>query len=70
MLASRSPVAVELGFRSPYGYATAEAIVEFDYHVRLVQTLIRGGVSDAISLPFDEDELLQAVLAAARGVCP
>jgi hypothetical protein len=31
---------VELGFRSPYGYATAEAIVEFDYHVRMVKTLV------------------------------
>jgi hypothetical protein len=31
---------VELGFRSPYGYATAEAIVEFDYHVRMVKTLM------------------------------
>jgi integrating conjugative element protein (TIGR03761 family) len=40
VLASSRPVTVELGFRSPYGYATAEAIVEFDYHVRLVQTLM------------------------------
>lgn len=40
VLASRSPVIVELGFRSPYGYATAEAIVEFDYHVRMVKTLV------------------------------
>lgn len=40
VLASRSPVTVELGFRSPYGYATAEAIVEFDYHVRMVKTLM------------------------------
>jgi pilus assembly protein CpaE len=36
--------------------------------LRLVRTLIRGGVSDAISLPFDEDELLQAVLASAEQV--
>jgi pilus assembly protein CpaE len=36
--------------------------------LRLVRTLIRGGVSDAISLPFEEDELLQAVLAAAEQV--
>ena len=36
--------------------------------LRLVRTLIRGGVSDAISLPFDEDELLQAVLAASENV--
>ncbi len=40
VLASRSPVTVELGFRSPYGYATAEAIVDFDYHVRMVKTLV------------------------------
>jgi integrating conjugative element protein (TIGR03761 family) len=40
VLSSNWPVTVELGFRSPYGYATAEAIVEFDYHVRLVQTLM------------------------------
>ncbi len=40
VLRSRSPATVELGFRSPYGYATAEAIVEFDYHVRMVKTLV------------------------------
>ncbi len=41
VLGSSNPVTVELGFRSPYGYATAEAIVEFDYHVRMVQTLMQ-----------------------------
>jgi integrating conjugative element protein (TIGR03761 family) len=40
VMASRVPMAVELGFRSPYGYATAEVIVEFDYYVRIVKTLI------------------------------
>lgn len=40
VMGSRSPKTVELGFRSPYGYATAEAIVEFDYYVRMIQTLI------------------------------
>ncbi len=40
VMASRSPKTVELGFRSPYGYATAEAIVEFDYYVRMIKTLI------------------------------
>lgn len=40
VMASRSPKTVELGFRSPYGYATAEAIVDFDYYVRMVKTLI------------------------------
>jgi pilus assembly protein CpaE len=36
--------------------------------LRLVRTLIRGGVSDAISLPLEEDELLQAVLSATEHV--
>lgn len=40
VLASRSPATVALGFRSPYGYATAETMVEFDYHVRMVKTLV------------------------------
>ncbi len=40
VMASRSPKTVELGFRSPYGYAAAEAIVEFDYYVRMIKTLI------------------------------
>ena len=40
VLGSRAPITVELGFRSPYGYATAEAILEFDYHVRMVRTLM------------------------------
>jgi integrating conjugative element protein (TIGR03761 family) len=40
VMASRSPKTVELGFRSPYGYATAEAIVDYDYYVRMIKTLI------------------------------
>jgi integrating conjugative element protein (TIGR03761 family) len=40
VLTSRSPATVALGFRSPYGYAAAEAILEFDYHVRMVKTLV------------------------------
>ena len=40
VMGSRSPKTVELGFRSPYGYAAAEAIVEFDYYVRMIKTLI------------------------------
>jgi len=49
VLTSRSPATVALGFKSPYGYATAEAIVEFDYHVRMVKTLV---LKDRLS---DED---------------
>ena len=40
IMGSRSPMNVALGFRSPYGYATAEAIVEYDYYVRMIKTLI------------------------------
>lgn len=47
VMASRNPKAVELGFRSPYGYATAEAIVEFDYYVRMNKTLVhKDRISD------------------------
>ena len=40
VLQSRRPTTVELGFRSPYGYATVEAIADFDYYVRVVKTLV------------------------------
>lgn len=40
VMGSRSPKTVALGFRSPYGYATVETIVEFDYYVRMIKTLI------------------------------
>jgi len=41
ILKSREPVSLELGFRSPYGYTVASLIVEFDYRVRQVKTLVR-----------------------------
>jgi len=41
VMESSRPVSVSLGFRSPYGYAAAAAIVEFDHYVRLVHTLVR-----------------------------
>ena len=53
----------ELRARSP-GLSVVVAFEQTD--IRLVRTLIRGGVADAISLPLEEDELLQAVLAAAQ----
>ncbi len=34
--------------------------------LRLVRTLVRGGVLDVVSLPLQEDEVLQAVLSAAE----
>ena len=41
ILESASPVTLELGFRSPYGYAVAELITAYDYYVRLEKTLAR-----------------------------
>lgn len=40
VLSARHPHTVHLGFRSPYGYAMAEAVLEFDRFVRVVKTLI------------------------------
>ena len=61
VLRSRSPATVELGFRSPYGYATAEAIVEFDYHVRMVKTLV---LKDRLS----DDDGREAIRQIGRGL--
>jgi integrating conjugative element protein (TIGR03761 family) len=38
---SKTPAELEIGFRSPYGYAIAELVVRFDYFVRLVKSLVR-----------------------------
>lgn len=38
-LRSASPVVLNLGFRSPYGYAVSSLIADFDYFVRLQKTL-------------------------------
>ncbi len=38
---SKRPAELEIGFRSPYGYAIAELVVRFDYFVRLVKSLVR-----------------------------
>jgi integrating conjugative element protein (TIGR03761 family) len=47
VLTSERPAVVSLGFASPYGFATAEAIVEFDHHVRRIRTLVlRNRMSD------------------------
>ena len=39
ILRSAQPVVLNLGFRSPYGYAVSSLIVDFDYFVRLQKTL-------------------------------
>jgi len=40
VMASSEPMRVEVGFRSPYGYAAAETILAFDRYVRFVRTLV------------------------------
>lgn len=48
IMSADGPRVVSLSFRSPYGYATAELIVEFDYFARVVKTLIhKDQLSDA-----------------------
>jgi len=41
VLHSRVPQQVELGFRSPYGYAVADLVVRYDYCNRVIKTLVR-----------------------------
>lgn len=41
ILQSAEPKVLNLGYRSPYGYAVSQLIVEFDYFVRLQKTLAR-----------------------------
>jgi len=40
VLGSREPLQVTVAFGSCYGYAIAETVVEFDYYVRIVRTLV------------------------------
>ena len=41
VLQSSSPQVLNLGFKSPYGYAVAQLVSDFDYFVRLQKTLER-----------------------------
>ena len=64
ILKSREPVSLELGFRSPYGYTVAGLIVEYDFRVRQVKTLVRK------DLMTDEEgrKLIREVTRRIRGV--
>ena len=41
LLLSAHPQTLSLGYRSPYGYAVSNLIVDFDYYVRVQKTLAR-----------------------------
>lgn len=62
VLRSKEPVKVSIEFRSPYGYAVAELVAQFDYYVRLVKTLRnRNRLSDR-----EEEEKLNAMRRRLR----
>jgi integrating conjugative element protein (TIGR03761 family) len=44
VLKSVEPKALTLGFKSPFGYAVASLITDFDFYVRLQKTLARKGL--------------------------
>ena len=57
---SDNPKFVRLGFSSPYGYAVAEAITEYDFFVRLVRTM-------AGKFRITDEEARVRLRSAARG---
>jgi len=57
---SSKPAELEVGFRSPYGYAIAELITRFDYLVRLVKSMVRKNV-------FAEQDGRRMIADARRG---
>jgi integrating conjugative element protein (TIGR03761 family) len=61
ILKSREPVSLTLGFRSPYGYTIAGLIVEFDYLVRQIKTLVRKDL-------MTDDEGRQMIREATRKI--
>ncbi|WP_287919359.1 PFL_4669 family integrating conjugative element protein [Comamonas sp.] len=61
VLSSSSPMSLNLGFRSPYGYSISMLIVEYDYFVRVQKTLQRKNMQN------DEDTR-KALSTVARGI--
>jgi integrating conjugative element protein (TIGR03761 family) len=67
VLQSRAPQRVELGFRSPYGYAVADLIVRYDYFNRVIKTLVRKDLlpdREGRSLIFSYTRRLRAMFEA------
>lgn len=59
ILQSAEPKVLDLGYRSPYGYAVSQLIVEFDYFVRLQKTLARKNLAS-------DDQARQAITQMTR----
>jgi hypothetical protein len=59
ILQSAEPKVLNLGYRSPYGYAISQLVVEYDYFVRLQKTLARKNLRS-------DDQVRQAVTQMTR----
>jgi integrating conjugative element protein (TIGR03761 family) len=63
VLGSRNPLLVTVAFGSTYGYAVAEAVVEFDYFVRIIKTLV---LKDRMSADAGRDAVRDIARALRR----
>lgn len=63
---NQTPVVVPLGFRSPYGYACADLVAQFDYLTRVIATTAKAGllVGEAIAKSGDEANTVGDAMAA------
>ncbi|WP_026431861.1 PFL_4669 family integrating conjugative element protein [Paracidovorax oryzae] len=61
VLSSSSPMTVNLGFRSPYGYAISMLMVDYDHYVRLQKTLQRKNL-------LSDDEVREILRKAQRAI--
>ncbi len=61
VLQSARPQTLKLGYRSPYGYAVSNLIVEFDYYVRVQKTLARKNLHS-------DNEVRYAIASITRAI--
>ncbi|MFC7411531.1 PFL_4669 family integrating conjugative element protein [Hydrogenophaga atypica] len=61
VLRSENPKVLNLGFKSPYGFAVASLIAEFDYYVRVQKTLARKNIRS-------DEQVRQAITELTRFV--
>ena len=59
VLRSSAPKTLQLGFKSPYGYAVASLISDFDYYIRVQKTLARKNLSS-------DDKVRQSIALVTR----
>jgi len=59
LLVSQQPQVLNLGFKSPYGYAIAELVVAYDYYIRAMKTLGRKNLRS-------DDQVRQSVRELTR----